>query len=385
MASSDKWLKLESPRLFYDTYFNDKFILDSAGVTDLANFLIAPGFSIAFWDDPIKWLSTLICYPYDVTHRNYVVDGDLKIGTRQTTIYAKYASSYVQWYNMGECYIQPHFNNFADYNGYTKIEVWLPYLGFVSVEPNDVIGKYLEFALSVDIGTGQGTYYIGVSDSHITPDETNPEYAGSIFENTRILSTHSFQLGYQIPLGASNATEIYRNIIGGAVKAASVAVGAYAVGAVGGSVATTKTSSVKTVRNPQTGRQITQSKQVRESVTDTSAYLKGKAVNAVFEYSGESIANMHIGVNMDRVNNPAVLCNGSTSIKVVIYRPKLQSINADYKHIYGVPLGTTKVLSTLSGYTEVSELHLESVDFGTATENELGMIKEQLLNGVILP
>ena len=93
---------------------------------------------------------------------------------------------------------------------------------------------------------------------------------------------------------------------------------------------------------------------------------------------------MHIGGSSDTVNNPNLLSNGCESVKVIIYRPKMQDVDADYNHLYGKPLGEVRTLSELSGYTEIGEVHIDGEDFASATETEMAMLQEALLNGVIL-
>lgn len=396
MASREQWTGSAKLKEWSTTYFNENFAMDLYNVTELANELISPGFVESLFQNPADWLNTLTVFPFNVVYDGTFSAKKLMIGSFKSDIEVTEVNGYFGWLNMGEVFIPRHFNNFADYNGYTKIDVWLPYYGLINVNPNEVIGKYLTFALSVDYITGQGVYYVGVSDTSVVPI-TMPIYAGNYFDNCRILSTHSFQLGYQIPLGSSNATQVYRNIISGAVKAMSVAVGAYAVGALGGGVTTSKTTSVKTTSgsftrsSPKTGRLLKEPGKWSRSETtdttrtvDTTSHLKAKAINEVFDSSAQALSSMQYGAQTDSVNNPAILCNGSESIQVIIYRPRLEDIDAEYDYLYGKPLGEVRVLSTLTGYTEIGSVHIEGEDFNTATESELAMLNEALLNGVIL-
>ena len=245
MSTNNKWLTTASgTKILSDTYFNAKFALSPLGVSELANYIISPGIISSIFQNPSDWLSSLILYPFDVTNDNlYPNNTYLQIASFETDIPCAELNVALSLFNIGEIFIPRKFNNFADYNGYTKIDIWLPFYGFTSVNPNDVIGKYLEIALSVDYNTGQAVYYVCVSDEAINPDDT-PLYVGDTFENCRILSTLSFQLGYQIPLGSTNTSEVYRNIIMGAVKATAVAVGAYVGGAMGAGVTTSKTTTV---------------------------------------------------------------------------------------------------------------------------------------------
>lgn len=395
--SSNAWQNIGTEKIQLTTYFNSKFSLTFGDVADLANYIISPPVLPSLFQSPNDWLTSLTYFPFDVSYGSGFSRSKLMIGIDKTDIGCTEINEALTWYNLGEFYIDRNFNNFADYTGYTKIQVWLPFLGFVDVNPNDVLGKYLEFALSVDVNTGQSVYYIGVSDTSITPLETLPKFAGSLFENTRILSTHSCQLGVQIPIGATNSANTYRNIVMGAVKAIGVATGAYAAGAMGAGVTTSKTTTVTNTKgsftrsSPKTGRMLKQpgtwDKQnvlTSDRVVDKTPYLKGKAVSEIFNSSSQALASMSVGATTDNVNNPALLFNGSNSIKVVIYTPKMQPTDDDYNHIYGKPLGQIKTLSTLTGYTEIGDVHLNGAEFGSATQKELSMLQDALLSGIIL-
>ena len=282
---------------------------------------------------------------------------------------------------MGELLIEPHFNNFADYDGYSKMEVWLPFLGTVDVSLNDVIGKYLKFRLGVDYTSGQGTWYICVGD--------NPTNATSIFVDVsgvddRILSTHTCQIAMEIPIGTTNTANVYRNLIMGAVKGVSTALSSYTVSKLGATGGTSTTKEVKTRRNKKTGRQYKFSTRTVESVFDASNYQYGNAIVGAFECATDSLNNMHIGASTDRSNNPASMFNACNSIKVIRYYPKLITTDENYGRLYGYPLGQTKVLSTLSGYTEISNIHIEGEGFKSATQKEILMLKEALSDGIIL-
>lgn len=377
-----------------ETYFNDSFSLDFTSVAELANYLINPDILPSLIQSPQDFLNSLMLFPFDTalyaqTPKSLMIGSFVADKVKATRI-----SQALAFFSMGEYYVARKFNNFADYNGYTKIQVWLPYLGFVDVNTNDVMGKYMQFLLSVDYRTGQAVYYIAVSDSHIELE--NPPFAGNFYNECRILSTHSFQLGYNIPLGATNAAEIYRNIIMGAVKGVAVATGAYVAGVAGAGITTTTTHTTTTTnairsrtdrRTEQRLRPDISSRRTdteSNSRTDSSSFLKGRAITECFENSAQTLSMLALGAKTDTVNNPSLVARGSEQVKVVIYRPIFKPINYDYDHLFGRPLGEVRELQSVRGYTEVTEVHVEGEEFNTATETELAMLQDTLLNGIIL-
>lgn len=380
--SNTNWLKVRnSTNIYLDNTFRGIRILNNSGVTDLANIILSPSVLQSFFSKPEDWLSRLLYFPYNIPQRIEKTTKKLQVGTYSTNIDVYDIDLPSEIYEMGELLIEPHFNNFADYDGYSKMEVWLPFLGTVDISLNDVLGKYLKFRLGVDYTSGQGTWYICVGD--------NPTNATSVFVdlsgvNDRILSTHTCQIGMEIPIGTTNTANIYRNLIMGAVKGVSTALSSYAISSLGASGGTATTKEVRTARNEKTGRQITKATKTTETKYNSSNYQLGKSITGVFDYATDSLNNMHISASTDRSNNPVSMFNACNSIKVIRYYPKLITTDENYGRLYGYPLGQTKVLSTLSGYTEISNIHIEGEGFKSATQKEILMLKEALSDGIIL-
>lgn len=380
--SNTNWLKVRnSTNIYLDNTFRGIRILSQKGVNSLADIILNPSVLQSFFSKPEDWLSRLLYFPYNIPQRLEKQTKKLQIGTYSTNIDVYDIDYPSEIYEMGELLIEPHFNNFADYDGYSKMEVWLPFLGTVDISLNDVLGKYLKFRLGVDYTSGQGTWYICVGD--------NPTNATSIFVdlsgvNDRILSTHTCQLAMEIPIGTTNTASVYRNLIMGAVKGVSTALSSYTISKLGATGGTSTTKEVKTRRNKKTGRQYKFSTRTVESVFDASNFQYGNAIVGAFDCATDSLNNMHISASTDRSNNPVSMFNACNSIKVIRYYPKLITTDENYGKLYGYPLGQTKVLSTLSGYTEISNIHIEGDGFKSATQKEILMLKEALSDGIIL-
>lgn len=379
--SNTNWLKVRnSTNIYLDNTFRGIRILSQTGVTSLADIILKPDVLQSFFSKPEDWLSKLLYFPYNITQRNNKTTKKLQIGTYSTNIDVYDIDFPSELYEMGELLIEPHFNNFADYDGYSKMEVWLPFLGTVDISLNDVLGKYLKFRLGVDYTSGQGTWYICVGD--------NPTNATSIFVDLagvddRILSTHTCQIGMEIPIGTTNTANVYRNLIMGAVKGVSTALSSYAISSLGASGGKAVTKEVKTRLNQKTGNKLITDR-TQETKYDSSNYQLGKSITSCFDYATDSLNNMHISASTDRSNNPVSMFNACNSIKVIRYYPKLITTDENYGRLYGYPLGQTKVLSTLSGYTEISNIHIEGEGFKSATQKEILMLKEALSDGIIL-
>ena len=384
MSSSEKWFPMPATvNGKLDSIFRGIRVLNYTGLESLANLILNPNPLESFFSKPDDWISTCMYYPYSIPLRSGSGTAlKLQLGLYKTDIDCYDLLIWSELYNMGELLIQPHFNNFADYDGYSKLEVWLPFLGTVEVSLNDVIGKYLKFVLGVDYLSGQGTWYICVGDTPNSSTDLLINLADGF--NYRILSTHTCQIGMELPIGSTNTANVYRNIIMGAVKGVSTALSSYAISSLGATGGTSKSKEIKTARNKTTGRQITTATKKTETTYDGSNYQFGKSVVGCFDYATDSLNNMHISASTDRSNNPVSMFNACNSIKVIRYYPKIVPTNEDYGKLYGYPLGKTVTLSTLSGYTEISNIHIEGEGFKSATQKEIAMIKEALSDGIII-
>lgn len=397
-------------KAMYNTFSSKAVLSFDYGISRLFSFLddqFKSVTSVNIFKDYSTWLSSLIYYPFDINYwmeldqtipreSNGLSIGGDKIGETQgedRIIWCEPSSARSTMFNLGELYIKKHFGNFADYNGYTKIQVFLPYYGFVDVNPNDVVGKYLQIRLQVDLNTGGAQYYIGVNDYSVTNLDAPLQLRVYDDAETRILSTHSFQLGVHIPIGLTNTSEIVRNVALGATKSALTLAG-YAIGGVAGAGISTITTSkapkvvTKTKRSPK-GRQVIANRWTTEYGDTTKTYdhtnnYKQQAINEVFSSSAQALNNFNFAVQTDRANNSLVNSFASLSVKVLIYRPKLIDVDDDYLKLYGQPLGETRELSTLSGYTEISQIFFEGEEFEQATYYEQSLLDQAFSEGVIL-
>lgn len=374
-----------------DNYYNKKVIIDKDGVEKLTKLIENPPFTVTFYTNVFDWITSLIYYPINIPYSQQkpykLVIGDKdKTSAIRTDINCQdFFTQAQRAFLVGGVDILPKFYNYADFNGYTKIQCWLPYYGFVDLMPNDVMGKHLEFWLSVDYNSGSAAYYICVHDT-----------AGLGVGYGRIISVVTFQLGTLIPLGTSNAADNIRNLALTAVKTAGdIAITAAAIKSGGtGGASTTTSETTKTAtsthRNPSTGRQVKQSTytiETNESSTrqyDNTKYLKKQLASETFANSLSALEQIHLTPRTDKPNNMNLLTNAPREIKVVIYRPIIKDVDSSYAHLMGKPLGRVLTLGDLTGYTEISYVHTEGEDFATATAEEMELLNNELLGGIIL-
>lgn len=296
-------------------------------------------------------------------------------------------NSYV---TLGEYEVKNKFNNFADYKGYTQIKLFLPFLGFVDVDVNECMGKWLQFRLYIDFFSGKGMYIIGVSNNSISSPNT-PYADVELDADMRVISTFETPIGIDIPLGKSNLGDIQRNIVLGTVKTAVSAYhGAYIMDMPS---AKTVQKSVKTYdikgRSKAKGSRMKQIQSGTETTVSERTYHKPvdkvKPIADSVNSSIDILNNINIHSNTDRINDSMLMWATSMQVQVIIYRPKFIIEQTEYGALYGHPLGEIRKLNNLGGYTEINAVHIEGEGFDTITQGEVELIEECFSLGILLP
>lgn len=292
-------------------------------------------------------------------------------------------------------------SDFRDYNGYTQLKIFLPYYGWVEINPNECANKWLNFRLMLDLYTGVGTYMIGVSANECsanedgTPNLTNDDYM-------RIIATYNTQILIEIPLGSSNISDIKRNIALGAMATAATLVSGYPIPApqqdVGTSMYISNTSRVGAV-SPYVATNSALSTNVRGPAIDMNKLMSGmpksvdgrkvEAIRGAMQtaaISADMIANMRCGGSTEKCSSPFSYSMMTTYIHVVTIRPNYKAENSTYAELHGKPTGVDYAqMSIVEGYTEISSIHLSGEGFAQATANELAEIANIMTGGVIFP
>lgn len=242
--------------------------------------------------------------------------------------------------DLGSTTIPRYFNNFMDYAPYTKIELYLPYIGFETLDTNVVMGKTLNIKYAVDLGTGRCTAFVSVGTD---ADET-------------IIMTRDGQMGIQIQVAGGSGADISRSMLrmGVGAAAGAVSLGAGAVGA--GLNAAGAAGAVG-------------------MVGASAGYLANTTVNAI--NAGQ--INVHKGGS----NSPNNGFYAPQNAYLIYTRPTVAR-PSNYDATIGRPSGKTKQLQELTGFTVVEAVHVEGSGFATATGDELTEIERLLKTGVIL-
>lgn len=269
----------------------------------------------------------------------------------------------------GTLEIKKYFGSALDYAPYTKISCYLPYIGVVTLNTDEVMGRTLQVVYRVDICSGSCVAYITVDGNAIY------QYSGHCAIN--------------IPMSAAdfssyvNAAISVGKLAGTLALGASGIAGAAAVSEVTQTTGETTSRVVNTERNAATGRQITTGTQTvtkgPQEITTTKASYSGIPPANITNTAGEVISSKpHVEHSGSFSGNSGYL--GVRRPFVIIQRPNM-CMPENYQTLNGFPSMITMKLSECTGFTRVQQVQLTNM--GQATNPEQAEIQQLLKMGVI--
>ena len=246
---------------------------------------------------------------------------NVKIGNIDTGISMSYISRQFVEKDLGSLSIDPYIGSFMDYSPYTKIQIYLPYVGFRELSPEDVMGTTISIKYIIDVLTGGCNAILNISGKGAIY-----QFNGSCIAN--------------VPLTALNYS--------GAIQNAISAIGSIATTA--GGIAT---------GNPA---------------------LAGIGAVSLATRACNTAINSH--PTIQRSGN-AGGASGLCAVQypyAIIERPRL-STPANYNGFIGNTLNVTMTIGSCNGLTMVEAIHLDNV---LCTENEREELMKMLHEGVIV-
>lgn len=269
----------------------------------------------------------------------------------------------------GDLSIDKYYDSALDYSPYTKISIFLPFIGSVQLDTDDVMGKTISVKYRIDIVSGG--------------------CVAKIFVDGSIHYQYSGHCAITIPFTSADFTGYISAMIQTAKSVTSIAAGAAGNTQLAASLAgmpeqrTGKSTTTETVsaRNPATGRlrNVARTVTERESVSGTEASFGSLVANNFNNTVGTVMGSKSI---VDRSGafsgNTGYL--GVRRPFVVIERPRMCN-PAEYGKFNGRPSMISLTLGDCSGFTQVQQIQLTGI---SATNPELDEIGSLLKGGVVL-
>lgn len=158
------------------------------------------------WADPMQNIISIHQLPIDSREIN-VQAADIMIGNFDSEITSHKvlpASQYIDL-DLGKINIGMGFRNFTDFEG--DIDIWLPYVGFRSVDIKDCMDGQLWIRYKIDLFTGEFVARVDASSTFTINSAVDGAKTHPILQESGNMAT-------QIPLSASNFMNVYTSIIG---------------------------------------------------------------------------------------------------------------------------------------------------------------------------
>ena len=388
MATNNSWGIGYNP--LPQSTMNSKLVFGSSDAFTLGNKINSISLSGLIYGDWEQFTSSFMAYPFtisaegdegsysmtasgvsfpDVTCKGHLSD-DASFGA----------------FTLGE-YKYKKCTSYLDFEPYTIIQVFLPFYGFASLKIADIDDKYIQFRLNVDWSSGQAVYTISTSDVAVNDTAKAPfidfTNKAALYQQCRVINVLTFQLGYSVPINNTNFNNTIRNMATMAIKTGMGLVSGISGDLIPSSHSASVTKTTQTVRNPETGRQITSGTSTTNEERNTYSRTNG-LVNTAIESAVSVINNLSMYGGTDRPNNMCLIGNVCRSIAIIkrSVKPTLERITDPiYKHTVGLPNSTCTKISTLTAYTTVSAMHTDGI---TALSSELDMLVSAMQEGVIL-
>lgn len=279
-----------------------------------------------WWYKPDQYCIGLMISPVNATTSS---SKNIKFGKYDSEVSAAYVTSQYQIVDCGTISVPLKFGSFVDFEPHAKAKLYLPYIGFRSININEVMGGTIAIKYYIDMLTGSGVCQIKVS---------KPQ------SNSSILYTYECNVATQIPLTANTYAAVVSNLLQAGVSAGMVAAGVMTGGAATAPAVFAGASGVV-----------------------QSAVGAGSAMGAPdMTQSGQLTCNT------------GVLCHPKPYLAIQMPVPTTPS---NYNSEKGRPSNVYMPLSSCSGKTVITDLH---IDVSGAYAEEIDQIRAAFQRGVYM-
>lgn len=291
--------------------------------------------------DGVITLFELYCTPTDVGRQN------IKSGFLDSGINSAVISRYTQ-IDCGTIGIPEYYGNYLDYSPYSKAHVYLPFIGIVELNVDDIVGHAVNITYRID-------EYNGACIAMITVAKVT-EVNGEQVEYSNTMYQFSGNCSVELPLAGGTQAAIKAGMMQADAyqTAANISAGASLVGGVGSLLLGSIGGAISGVGQA------------------ASNYAYGQA---------NALSNMLSGKSTVQKSGSFGASHGALGIKtpfIVVTRPKQIQV-PNYNELYGYPAHKMVYVGDCTGFLRCREVHVVSA---TANDEEKSMIENLLKTGV---
>lgn len=258
--------------------------------------------------------------------------------------------------NCGSIVIPEYWGNYLDYSPYSQAYIYLPFIGIMSVDVDDIVGHAVNVLYHVDS-------YTGSCIAQITCARTG--YSNTLYQ-------FSGDCSVEIPMAGGSQAAIKAAMIGANAyqNAANISAGMSLLGGIGSGLASGIGSALG--GNPIGGIAHGIGQAIGGITSAVSQRAYGEAQHTAAMVSQKSTVQ-HSG--------SFGASHGAMGIKkpyIFIRRP-IQKVVNNYNRLYGYPAHKMVVIGDCTGYLRCREANVQS---SLATEEEKSLIEQLLKSGV---
>lgn len=221
---------VEYPEVSYIPNSYTKYWITPDELVKLKEFLFKKTFLdnvSRLWENPAEYIVDLTYYPLrpDVLNMTGAQEQIIVGNINSEVTGLVFPDSGNRFHYMGMYHISPYYNSYLDYEPYTSISIYLPYIGVRSLDSSRVTGHTVNVGYTFDFNTRQVTAHLGL-DGQGFGDLGNA------------LDSFTGSFGVAFPLSGSQANQVALNVLQTTTRLVSSA------GAIAGGVATGNVAAV---------------------------------------------------------------------------------------------------------------------------------------------
>lgn len=261
--------------------------------------------------------------------------------------------------NCGSLVIPEYWGNYLDYSPYSQAMIYLPFIGIVNVEVDDIVGSAINILYHVDSYTGACIAQItGAKDGY-----------------TNTLYQFSGNCAVDIPMAGGSQAQI---------KAAMMTADAYSKAANIGAIMTAAGGLGSGLSSAIGGAMMGNPMSLVGGVSSGMGQFVGGLASAASQYAqgqAQHTANMLSGKSQVQHSGSFGASHGAMGIKkpyIIIRRP-IQKVVNGYNELYGYPAHKQVIVGSCKGFLRCREVHVVS---SLATDAEKALIEQFLVTGV---
>ena len=291
--------------------------------------------------DGVITLFELYCTPTDVGSQT------IKSGFLDSGINSAVISRYTQ-IDCGTIGIPEYYGNYLDYSPYSKAHVYLPFIGIVELNVDDIVGHAVNITYRID-------EYNGACIAMITVAKVT-EVNGEQVEYSNTMYQFSGNCSVELPLAGGTQAAIKAGMMQADAyqTAATISAGASIVGGLGSLLLGSIGGAISGIGQA------------------ASSYAYGQA---------SALSHMLSGKSTVQKSGSFGASHGALGIKtpfIVVTRPKQIQV-PNYNELYGYPAHKMVYVGDCTGFLRCREVHVVSA---TASNEEKVLIEQLMKTGV---